>query len=75
MKFETSDKKITKAPGRYDRAIQELIKGKSIINLKRTDYQGIRMAFYRKELKDKYRMHTLKQKDGLYSIGFAPNTK
>jgi len=72
MKFETSDKKITKARGKYDRAIQELMNGKSIINLKRTEYQGIRMAFYRKDLNYKYRVHTLRQKDGLYSIGFDP---
>lgn len=68
MKIETSDEPIVKTP-KYQKHLEALTSGKSLINLERKVYQGVRMAFYRSNLDKEYRMHTVRQQDGLYSIG------
>ena len=67
MKIETADDPIVKTP-KYEKHLGALENGKRLINLERKIYQGVRMAFYRSELNERYRMVTLRQQDGKYSI-------
>jgi len=66
MKIETSDTPLPRS--RYQGFIEELLKGKTIINLEHKFYNSIRQACYKQELNLEYRIHTRKQQDGRYAI-------
>jgi hypothetical protein len=67
MKIETSDKPLPPR-SKYQGFIDELLKGKTIINLEHKAYSGLRLACYKKDLNLEYRIHTRKQQDGRYAI-------
>tara|TARA_B100001059_G_C17783807_1_gene555867 strand:- start:1245 stop:1469 length:225 start_codon:yes stop_codon:yes gene_type:complete len=66
MKIETSDTPLPRS--RYQGFIEELLRGKTIINLEHKFYNSIRQACYKQELNLEYRIHTRKQQDGRYAI-------
>ena len=66
MKIETSDTPLPRS--RYQGFIEELLKGKTIINLEHKFYISIRQACYKQEINLEYRIHTRKQQDGRYAI-------
>ena len=67
MKIETTDAPLPPR-SRYQGFIDELLKGKTIINLEYKAYQSIRQLCYKKEINLEYRIHTRKQQDGRYAI-------
>ena len=67
MKIETSDKPL-KPRSKYQGFIDELLKGKTIINLEHRAYNSIRQRCYRQDIDQEYKIHTRKQQDGRYAI-------